>query len=90
MENDLIMQEIRTLLSFDGSEQGWVVICKGTATGEMEKANRNTILKTIVDASWLLDHPLWRHSRAFHLLACARMMLRCVVPRVCDWNMSQF
>jgi len=38
VENDTIMQEIMTMLSFDGSDQGWVVINKGSA--EMARAGQ--------------------------------------------------
>ena len=37
-----------------------------------------------VDTSLLLNHSLWRCSRTLH------MLWKCVVPRVCDWNVSQF
>ncbi|KAB5537485.1 hypothetical protein DKX38_015018 [Salix brachista] len=47
VENDTIMQEIMTMLSFDGSDQGWAVISKGPA--EMAKAKGETILKTFVE-----------------------------------------
>ncbi|KAK3228243.1 hypothetical protein Dsin_008105 [Dipteronia sinensis] len=30
VENDHIMQEVMTLLGFDGSDQGWAIFCKGT------------------------------------------------------------
>lgn len=45
VENDPIMQEIMTMLSFDGSEQGWAVISRGSA--EMAKAKGDTILTTM-------------------------------------------
>lgn len=45
VENDPIMQEIMTMLSFDGSDQGWAVISKGSA--EMAKAKGDTILTTM-------------------------------------------
>ncbi|KAG5537019.1 hypothetical protein RHGRI_024455 [Rhododendron griersonianum] len=41
-ENDRILQEVLTLLSFDGSDQGWAIICKGST--EMARANGDTIL----------------------------------------------
>ena len=47
VENDTIMQEIMTMLSFDGSDRGWAVISKGPA--EMAKAKGETILKTLVE-----------------------------------------
>ena len=43
-ENDIIMQEIMSMLSFDGSDQGWAVISRGT---EMAKAKGDTILKSL-------------------------------------------
>ncbi|GAB4829298.1 hypothetical protein Ancab_018967 [Ancistrocladus abbreviatus] len=42
VENDPIMQEIVTMLSFDGSDQGWAVISRGSA--EMAKGKGDTIL----------------------------------------------
>eukprot|EP00258_Populus_trichocarpa_P017390 XP_006378256.2 protein SIEVE ELEMENT OCCLUSION B [Populus trichocarpa] len=47
VENDAIMQEIMTMLSFDGSDQGWAVISRGPA--DMAKAKGETILKSFVD-----------------------------------------
>jgi len=47
VENDTIMQEIVTMLSFDGSDQGWAVISRGP--GDMAKAKGETILKSFVD-----------------------------------------
>ncbi|THG20302.1 hypothetical protein TEA_015445 [Camellia sinensis var. sinensis] len=41
IENDLIMQEIMTILGFDRSEQGWAVISHGTA--EMAKAKASLL-----------------------------------------------
>ncbi|KAM7484165.1 hypothetical protein LguiA_000174 [Lonicera macranthoides] len=41
VEDDPIMQEIMTMLSFDGSEQGWAVISRGSA--EIAKAKGDTI-----------------------------------------------
>ena len=54
VENDTIMQEIITMLSFDWSEQGWAVICKGSGESEMAKAKGDTILKA------LSDYELWK------------------------------
>ncbi|XP_061985496.1 protein SIEVE ELEMENT OCCLUSION B-like [Populus nigra] len=49
-DNDPIMQEIMTMLSFDGSDQGWAVISKGS---DIAKAKGDTILKSFVDfESW--------------------------------------
>ncbi|KAF8390540.1 hypothetical protein HHK36_025067 [Tetracentron sinense] len=51
VENDVIMQEIMTMLSFDGSEQGWAVISRGSA--EMAKAKGDTILQCLTEFdSW--------------------------------------
>ncbi|XWS63753.1 hypothetical protein CRYUN_Cryun06bG0128900 [Craigia yunnanensis] len=45
LENDQIMQEIMTMLSFDGSDQGWAVIGRGS--DEMARAKAETILKSL-------------------------------------------
>ncbi|KAJ4961251.1 hypothetical protein NE237_021161 [Protea cynaroides] len=42
IENDHIMQEIMSMLVFDGSEQGWALISKGS--GNMAKAKGDIIL----------------------------------------------
>ncbi|GAB4829294.1 hypothetical protein Ancab_018962 [Ancistrocladus abbreviatus] len=42
VENDPITQEIATMLIFDGSNEGWAIISKGSA--EMAKAKGNAIL----------------------------------------------
>ncbi|KAL3577848.1 hypothetical protein D5086_019352 [Populus alba] len=47
VENDVIMQEIMTMLSFDDSDQGWAVINRGPA--DMAKAKGGTILKSLTD-----------------------------------------
>ncbi|KAE8023572.1 hypothetical protein FH972_009250 [Carpinus fangiana] len=47
VENDTIMQEIMTMLSFDGSDQGWAVISKGSA--EMARAKGDTILPALTE-----------------------------------------
>jgi hypothetical protein len=41
------MQEIMTMLSFDGSGQGWAVISRGP--GDMAKEKEETILKSFLD-----------------------------------------
>lgn len=49
-ETDPITQEIVTMLSFDGSDQGWAVICRGN---DMVKAKGGTILKCFTEFdSW--------------------------------------
>ncbi|KAH8495395.1 hypothetical protein H0E87_018538 [Populus deltoides] len=47
VENDTIMQEIMTMLSFDGSGQGWAVISRGP--GDMAKEKGETILESFLD-----------------------------------------
>ncbi|XP_031273238.1 protein SIEVE ELEMENT OCCLUSION B-like [Pistacia vera] len=48
--NDPIMQEIVTMLSFDGSEQGWAVFSEGNV---MAKAKGETIVQSFIDyESW--------------------------------------
>ncbi|KAJ0075150.1 hypothetical protein Patl1_33453 [Pistacia atlantica] len=50
VENDPILQEINTLLSFDKNHEGWAVFCRGTA---MAKAKGETILQCLKDFdSW--------------------------------------
>ena len=38
VENDYIMQEVMTMLSFDGSDQGWAILFRGL--DEMARANQ--------------------------------------------------
>ncbi|MBA0854884.1 hypothetical protein Goshw_006332 [Gossypium schwendimanii] len=45
IRNDLIMQEILTMLGFDGSDQGWAVISRGA--DEMARAKAETFLKSL-------------------------------------------
>ncbi|XVF02600.1 hypothetical protein REPUB_Repub04eG0188600 [Reevesia pubescens] len=45
VENDHILQEIKTMLSFDGSDQGWAVIGRGS--DEMARAKAETVLKSL-------------------------------------------
>ncbi|XP_058195108.1 protein SIEVE ELEMENT OCCLUSION B-like [Rhododendron vialii] len=45
VENDTIVQEIMTMLSFDGSDQGWALISRGST--EMAKAKGDTILTSL-------------------------------------------
>ena len=54
VEDDHIMQEIVTMLSFDGSDQGWVVFGKGPT--EMAKAKGEDIVKC------LSDFDVWRNN----------------------------
>ncbi|EEF47605.1 conserved hypothetical protein [Ricinus communis] len=55
VENDIIMQEIVTMLSFDGSDQGWAVISKGSGAEnrQLAKAKGSDILNCFDDyQSW--------------------------------------
>ncbi|XVE74908.1 hypothetical protein DITRI_Ditri12bG0056300 [Diplodiscus trichospermus] len=45
VQNDRILQEIMTMLSFDGSDQGWAVIGRGS--DEMTRAKAEIILKSL-------------------------------------------
>ncbi|KAF9603057.1 hypothetical protein IFM89_033782 [Coptis chinensis] len=54
VENDHIMQEIMTMLSFDGSEQGWAVISRGSA--EMAKAKGETALTSFIEIDQWRPH----------------------------------
>ncbi|KAL9228395.1 hypothetical protein vseg_003982 [Gypsophila vaccaria] len=44
VEEDRIMQEVMTLLSYDGSDQGWAIMWQGSV--EMARAKGDTILET--------------------------------------------
>ncbi|KAK0574134.1 hypothetical protein LWI29_018713 [Acer saccharum] len=46
-ENDPLKKEIVTMLSFDGSNEGWAIICRGSS--EMAKSKGETILKCFAD-----------------------------------------
>ncbi|TXG56164.1 hypothetical protein EZV62_017477 [Acer yangbiense] len=61
-EDDQIMQEIVTMLSFDGSGQGWAIICKGS---EMAKSKGETILKCFG------DYELWKSNAKDKGVICA-------------------
>ncbi|XP_042496824.1 protein SIEVE ELEMENT OCCLUSION B-like [Macadamia integrifolia] len=54
IENDRIMQEIMTMLTFDGSEQGWALISKGSAN--MAKAKGDVILNCF------LKYDAWKEN----------------------------
>lgn len=47
VENDQVMQEVMTMLSFDGSEQGWAVFCRGSH--EMAKGRGELVLQCLND-----------------------------------------
>ncbi|XP_007044877.2 PREDICTED: protein SIEVE ELEMENT OCCLUSION B [Theobroma cacao] len=51
VENDHILPEIMTMLSFDGSEQGWAVISRGS--DELARAKAEIVLKS------LDQYPVW-------------------------------
>ncbi|KAK2968636.1 hypothetical protein RJ640_030716 [Escallonia rubra] len=53
VENDVIMQEIMRMLSFDASDQGWAVISRGP---EMVKAKGDTILRSFN------EHDIWMNN----------------------------
>lgn len=52
-ENDLIMQEIMTMLSYDSSDHGWAVISSGSA--EVTKAKLEAMMDTLKDFSLWKD-----------------------------------
>lgn len=54
VENDQIMQEIVTMLSFDSSDQGWAVFGKGST--DMIKAKGEDIQKC------LSDYDVWKYN----------------------------
>ncbi|KAJ0075539.1 hypothetical protein Patl1_33431 [Pistacia atlantica] len=52
LENDPTMHEILTMLSFDSSDEGWAMFCRGRETA-MAKAKGETILQCLEDFdSW--------------------------------------
>ncbi|KAK8529348.1 hypothetical protein V6N12_060131 [Hibiscus sabdariffa] len=51
VQNDIIMQEILTMLGFDGSDRGWTVISRGS--DELTRAKADTALKSLEEyAAW--------------------------------------
>ncbi|KAG2714700.1 hypothetical protein I3760_03G040300 [Carya illinoinensis] len=54
VENDSIMQEIMTLLSFDGSEGGWALLSRGSA--EIVRAKGSTFLNC------LMQYDVWKEQ----------------------------
>ncbi|KEH35012.1 putative sieve element occlusion [Medicago truncatula] len=53
VENDKIMSEVMTVLSFDGSDRGWAIFCRGPS--EMARAKGDTALTS------LRDFDKWKH-----------------------------
>ncbi|XP_058781817.1 protein SIEVE ELEMENT OCCLUSION B-like [Vicia villosa] len=54
VENDKIMSEVMTVLSFDGSDRGWAIFCRGPS--EMARAKGDTALTS------LRDFDKWKHN----------------------------
>lgn len=54
VENDQILSEVMTVLSFDGSDQGWAIFCRGAS--EMARAKGDTALTV------LKEYEMWRES----------------------------
>ncbi|XP_060204524.1 protein SIEVE ELEMENT OCCLUSION B-like [Lycium barbarum] len=54
IQEDKIMQEVSTMLSFDGSDQGWALISRGSF--EMARAKSNVITQT------LNEYPDWEED----------------------------
>ncbi|KAK9072375.1 hypothetical protein SSX86_008809 [Deinandra increscens subsp. villosa] len=46
-DDDPIMKEVMTMMSFDGSDKGWALICKGA--GEMARANAELISTSLTE-----------------------------------------
>ena len=47
VENDYIMQEVMTMLSFDGSDQGWAILFRGS--DEMARAKGDLALRSLLE-----------------------------------------
>nr|GEU68267.1 protein sieve element occlusion B-like [Tanacetum cinerariifolium] len=53
-KDEPIMKEVITMMSFDGSDQGWALICKGSS--EMARANADLALMSLTGyENWELD-----------------------------------
>lgn len=48
VENDPVMQEVMTMLSFDGSDQGWALVCRGSGD-EMARAKGDLVLTSMLE-----------------------------------------
>ncbi|KAJ9567929.1 hypothetical protein OSB04_003895 [Centaurea solstitialis] len=46
-ENDPVMKEVMTMMSFDGSDQGWALICRGSS--EMTRANADLAFQSLTE-----------------------------------------
>lgn len=54
IDNDAIMQEVLTLLSFDGSDEGWAVVSHGST--EMVRANGKILMECLSQFdSWKMN-----------------------------------
>ncbi|XP_047316854.1 protein SIEVE ELEMENT OCCLUSION B-like [Impatiens glandulifera] len=82
VENDPVMQEVLTMLSFDGSDKGWALISKGSS--KMAKSKGDTLIASLDQfGNWeenarnegfvhALDDNLAQHQSAHH---CNRLIL---------------
>ncbi|PWA42242.1 sieve element occlusion [Artemisia annua] len=103
-ENDLIMEEVMTLMSFDRSGQGWALICKGN---EMARVNADLALQSLEEFSnWKKNIPqigfvpaLRDYFRKLHKSEhCNKIILPWIsgwIPKVlkcsvCDGTMEKF
>ncbi|KAK4841218.1 hypothetical protein QYF36_000882 [Acer negundo] len=91
-ENDPIMKEIMAILSYDGSNKGWAVICRGS---EMAKSKGDIFLKCFVDyEKWksLVGHEGFISAINDHLRELFSPLHHCnslVLPGITESSISE-
>lgn len=78
LKNDRIMQEVTTLLSYDDSDRGWALFCKGSS--EMALAQGDVALKSIKEFSERKDADLFQAlsnyiKKSQKIQRCSRIIL---------------
>lgn len=78
VENDQILGEVMTVLSFDGSDQGWAIFCRGPS--EMARAKGDMALTS------LREFETWRESaeREGFVLALKNYLQQLHTPHHCN------
>ncbi|KAJ0075151.1 hypothetical protein Patl1_33452 [Pistacia atlantica] len=80
LENDPTMHEILTMLSFDSSDEGWAMFCRGRETA-MAKAKGETILQCLEDFDSWKKH---MEDTDFVLEKCQLKAIACKLPMFLD------
>lgn len=78
LKNDRIMQEVTTLLSYDDSDRGWALFCKGSS--EMALAQGGVALKSMKEFSERKDADLFQAvsnyiKKSQKIQRCSRIIL---------------